>query len=236
MTITMQDTETPSAWVGCLGCYNSGRLFGKWLDGLVCDDLEAAGLAEILTIGEYTAPRCVKCGADEFWVMDHENYGGALSGECNPTEAREAAELLASAEDYEREAWVAWLDNGMPADLEEMRECYIGEFSSDTELGEYFADECGLLDEMPESLRRYFDYESYGRDLAHDTFEVSGYYFWNRWAMSKLKLTRRGKILRAALIAALIAGLWWAGNATTPKECRVPVSEMPQFCITLLYP
>ena len=167
------DTERPSAWVGCLGCYNSGRLFGKWLDGEAADDLEAAGLAN-------AAGNCVKCGADEFWVMDHENYGGALSGECNPTEAREAAELLASVEDYERERWAAWLDNGMTADIDEMRECYIGEFSSDTELGEYFADEIGLLNEMPESLRGYFDYESYGRDLAHDTFEYSGFYFWNR--------------------------------------------------------
>lgn len=51
-----------------------------------------------------------------------------------------------------------------------------------------------------------------------------------------IKLTRRGKIVRAALIAALIAGLWWAGNATTPKICRVPVSDMSQFCLNLLYP
>lgn len=54
--------------------------------------------------------------------------------------------------------------------------------------------------------------------------------------MSKLKLTRRGKILRAVLIAALIAGLWRAGYATTPKECRVPVSDMSQFCLNLIYP
>lgn len=54
--------------------------------------------------------------------------------------------------------------------------------------------------------------------------------------MSKLKLTRRGKIVRAVLIAALIAGLWRAGYATTPKECRVSVSDMSQFCLDLIYP
>ena len=51
-----------------------------------------------------------------------------------------------------------------------------------------------------------------------------------------MKLTRRGKIVRAVLIAALIAGLWRAGYATTPKECQVPASEMSQFCLELIYP
>jgi antirestriction protein len=68
----------------------------------------------------------------------------------------------------------------MAKDIEEMRECFIGEFSSDTELGEHVADETGLLSEMPESLRRYFDYEAFGRDLAYDTFEANGFYFWSR--------------------------------------------------------
>jgi len=51
-----------------------------------------------------------------------------------------------------------------------------------------------------------------------------------------IKLTRREKIARALLIAGIIAGIFWAGYATTPKQCRVPVSDMSQFCINLLYP
>lgn len=168
-----KDTDTPSAWVGCLGCYNSGALVGKWLPGNECDNLEAAGLTN-------SSGACVKCGADEFYVLDHENYGGVLSGECSPIEAYNAAILLESVEDHERGPWEAWLSNGMPADIDTMRECYIGEFSNDEELGEYIADECGLLNDMPESLRGYFDHARYGRDLAYDTFEVSGHYFWNR--------------------------------------------------------
>jgi antirestriction protein len=113
--------------------------------------------------------------------MDHENYGGALSGECNPTEAREAAELLASVSDSEREAWAAWLDNGMNSDVDEFRENYFGEFSNDEEMAENLADEMGLLGEMPESLRYYFDYAAYARDLlCGDIWTNSGHYFWNR--------------------------------------------------------
>jgi len=167
-----KDTDTPSAWVGCLGCYNSGALVGKWIPGSECNDLEAAGLTN-------SAGACIKCGADEFWVMDHENFGSVLSGECSPMEAYDAAILLESVEDYEREQWEAWLSNGMPADIDTMRECYIGEFSNDEELGEYMVDECGLLNDMPESLRGYFDYAKYGRDLAYDTFEAAGHYFWS---------------------------------------------------------
>jgi len=59
----------PSAWVGCLACRNSGSLIGKLLDGTEWDDLEAAGLTN-------NAGTCLKCGSDEFWVMDHENGGG----------------------------------------------------------------------------------------------------------------------------------------------------------------
>jgi len=168
-----KDTDMPSAWVGCLGCYNSGALVGKWIAGNECNDLEAAGLTN-------SAGACIKCGADEFWVMDNQNFGGVLSGECSPMEAYNAAILLESVEDYERPLWEAWLSNGMPADIDTMRECYIGEFSNDEELGEYMADECGLLSDMPEHLRGYFDYAAYGQDLAYDTFEAAGHYFWNR--------------------------------------------------------
>lgn len=35
---------------------------------------------------------------------------------------------------------------------------------------------------MPAELARYFDYESYGRDLllGGDAYEAAGFYVWNR--------------------------------------------------------
>lgn len=171
-TVTVRDT-TPRAWVGCLGCYNSGALVGKWLDGETCADLESAGLAD-------SAGKCIRCVSDEFWVMDHENYLGALKGECSPSEAQEIAESLASVPDYEREILSAWLSNGMDFDLDEMRECYIGEFPSDEAMAEEYAENCDLLSAIPESLRYYFDFNSYARDLMHDMFEADGHYFMSR--------------------------------------------------------
>jgi hypothetical protein len=47
------------------------------------------------------------------------------------------------------------------------------------------------------------------------------------------RLTRRGRFV-VALAALLLVS--WALQATTPEECKVPVGEMSQFCLDLLYP
>jgi hypothetical protein len=40
-----------------------------------------------------------------------------------------------------------------------------------------------------------------------------------------------------AIAAALILALFsWLMNITTPEQCKVPVDQMSQFCLDLLYP
>jgi antirestriction protein len=174
ISFAINDTETPSAWIGCLGCYNSGRLIGKWIAGLDCDDLEAAGLTD-------SSNRCLRCGADEFLALDHENFMGLLDGgEPNPQECYEAAEKLASVEDNEHEILKAWLDNGMEFDLDLMRECYVGEFATDQDMAQEYIDSTGLLSDVPDHLARYFDVESYARDMMFEMFESGGHYFMSR--------------------------------------------------------
>ena len=174
-----EDSTTPRAWVGCLSCYNSGSLFGKWIDGTECEDLESAGIATMETVGEYSAYRCVKCFGDEFSVMDHENFLGLIKGECSTTEAAEAARELENISDDEREIVAAWIGNGMESDLETMRECYAGEFSSDEDFAEDYLESTGMLLEIPESLRYYFDISAFARDLMNDYFDFNGHYFRN---------------------------------------------------------
>lgn len=66
-------------------------------------------------------------------------------------------------------------------DEEDCESSYIGEFRSFTKLAEYLVDEQGTLNDIPEHLRYYFDYEAYGRDirLSGDVVEENGYFFWN---------------------------------------------------------
>jgi len=68
-----------------------------------------------------------------------------------------------------------------PSDVEidKIEEAYAGQFDSDEDFAVDMLEQCGDLDSMPESLRSYFDYEKYARDLMFDYFEAGGYYFRN---------------------------------------------------------
>lgn len=174
------ETTSPRAWVGCLGCYNAGALNGAWLEGAEAGDIAKAVkvIERESYFGEGLVTICAKCGSDEFWVFDHEGFEGLIKGECSPMEAQEKAELLESVEEGEREAFRAWISATDNTDPDAMREAYVGQFDSYTELAEYFIDECQAL-EIPESVARYFDYEAYGRDLSYDLTEAGNFYFWN---------------------------------------------------------
>lgn len=167
----------PKAWVGCLGCYNEGRLTGKWLDGDVAADLQAAGL----TGPDYTpqAGRCVKCGAEEFWVMDHEGYGGLLTGECNPVTAQNLAETLATVEEDQQAAFAAYAANlslqpwQVTAEtVEEFTDCYQGEWDSEKDFAWYLFEELGWERALEEAgiSTSYFDVDAYARDLFLDGY------------------------------------------------------------------
>lgn len=76
------DTDyTPRAWVGCLGCYNEGRLTGAWLE-----------LDEGLDLSPVLAAICTRPNHEELWCFDVENLGS--SEEMSVPEALERAEAM----------------------------------------------------------------------------------------------------------------------------------------------
>jgi antirestriction protein len=101
-------------------------------------------------------------------------------GEPNPMECYEAAQKLDEVEEHEREILKAWLSNGMEFQLDEMRECYIGEFSTDEDMAQEYIESTGLLADVPDYLSRYFDIAAYARDMMHEIFEADGHYFMSR--------------------------------------------------------
>jgi len=67
---------------------------------------------------------------------------------------------------------------------DQFEECYEGQFNSRTEFAEHYLDSTGLLDPKQyegisgaEYLIRYFDLDSFGRDLMNDYWETDGHYF-----------------------------------------------------------
>jgi len=60
----------------------------------------------------------------------------------------------------------------------EFDEAYCGKWDSTLEFATQLADDTGMLSEMSESLKYYFDYEKFGRDLfMGDYWEQDGYIF-----------------------------------------------------------
>jgi antirestriction protein len=132
----MTTTDTMRAWVGCLACYNDGRLVGEWVDAPDAD----------------TCVPCERPGHEEWWVMDHE--GLPIDGECSPAYATAMAALVSEVEEWRRGAVLAWIRegnystdvDGLPV-LSDFDEAYQGEYDSDRDYAQTLAEDSGLVPE-----------------------------------------------------------------------------------------
>lgn len=116
--------------------------------------------------------------ADIEGLPRHFYYSGADSFSMN--EWVEFLEDWESRDHLEAEIIEAYFDNCGVVSLDQVDEAYFGQFDSDEALAEYLIEETGDLNEIPEHLRYYFDYEKYARDLMMgDFFSSNGYYFRN---------------------------------------------------------
>ena len=147
-----------------LGKYNEGELVGKWVD-LPCDDFTA----ELAKIGVSNEPDKYGRYYEEYFITDYESdvYGLRVGEYDNLEELNALAEAI-----EENEAAAAVLVEHGYTTADEIREhidyvTYICEagFNSDYELGYYYATEYGYLNDIPEYLQDYFDFEAFGRNI-----------------------------------------------------------------------
>jgi len=142
-------------------------LAGRWVDA--CDAEE-----ELERLQE-------KWGDVDFGAMDSEGFGGVVN------EYTSVEDILALDEAIEQhgDSFVAFLRfNGGPAAqwtvedaVAQYEEEYVGQYDSTLDFAEEVVDSYGYLDAMPESLRSYFDYAAFARDLMMDHYEQDGFYF-----------------------------------------------------------
>lgn len=166
----MTGSTVPSAWIGCLACYNDGRLVGDWFD--------AEGAAETTPAQVHGGAERVRPGCEELWVMDHE--GIPVLGEMSPHEATQWAEVISEADEHLRPALFAWVlsgsyaaqgdvaqgDSGLPV-VSDFIDRYLGEHGSFREYIEEACREAGMFQGVSEDLERYFDWDRYAADEAH---------------------------------------------------------------------
>lgn len=185
-------------YVACLASYNNGVLHGKWIDATSDVDAMQEEVNAILRSSRFPNVTVEFEGeqvpsAEEWAIHDHE--GEALDGLKEYSGLKEVArrieieELAESEIDNEGPAIVrAYWDNmgAEPDDaseaVEEARENYCGSFDNWTAWAENWLDDCGMLSELPEWAKNYFDFEAYGRDarLNGDIFESGGHFFHSR--------------------------------------------------------
>ena len=143
-----------------LGKYNEGMLVGEWLS-LPATDEEIEAVKTRIGINEQY---------EEWFITDYEtDVDGLTVGEYdNLDELNELAEVI--EEDAEGVAALMYFGYNTAEEIAD-KLCDLiriegsASMSMDESIGWYYAEECGTLDEVPEHLKSYFDYESYGRDI-----------------------------------------------------------------------
>lgn len=168
----MKTTTTKLAvWIGCLASYNAGELFGEWvnLDGLDVDDLQAE-ISRILAASPSE-------DAEEWAFMDFDMCGLDLGEYCGLDVLVAAAEALGGADDpYLMAEYMN--DRGFKSacDIDDLAESfadeYVGEFDRDEDLAIDLVSSTGMLDGVPDTVARYFDYEAFGRLILGGDYSV----------------------------------------------------------------
>lgn len=168
----MQDNGTFRVWVGCLACYNEGRLVGEWFD--------AADAPQDMDDFVERVKHPSATTHEELWCFDIEN--SPVDGEMSPMDAVKYAEMIENL-DIPLGALTAWLDNHhekLSEDaIEQATDAYIGD-------SEDALDECyeGVYPEgdLPEWARSsYSDIIANIRQsdrVGGGWYEHGGYYYW----------------------------------------------------------
>ncbi|EEZ6820015.1 antirestriction protein ArdA [Escherichia coli] len=164
-------TTTPAVYVGTYHKYNCGSIFGKWFDLTEFDSKEDfIGACHELHANEHDP---------ELMFQDWEGIPSQFASESSVEWA--FVEGYRRAEEEGRAAaFFAWADYTGDSDYDAFDDAYRGEAASEEDYAYEFVQDTGLICDVPESLRMYFDYDAYARDLfSSGLVFVDGYVFQN---------------------------------------------------------
>lgn len=164
--------SSPRIYVASLADYNAGRLHGEWIDA---DQDPADIMAEIKAM----LAKSKEQDAEEFAIHDFEGFESF-----NIREYQDIDEVaqLAQAIAKHGAAFAAYAGSvGVEEAIEHFEEAFQGEFDSMSDFAYDLMDSTGQLEEIPQHLRNYFDYEAFGRDLelGGDYSHIDGFVFNN---------------------------------------------------------
>lgn len=145
-----------------LGKYNEGELIGEWAT-LPISEKELQGLFERIGINEeYEEYFITDYECDFYEVGEYENIKTlneiAEEMEKLSEEAQKVAKAIMNDLGYNLEEATRIANNN---DYRIYSDC-----DNMTDIAYQVVEECGYLNNVPDNVARYFDYESFGRDLG----------------------------------------------------------------------
>ena len=170
------ESGNPAVYVGTYGKYNCGSIFGEWLDLSTFDSYD--DFLEVCRVIHHDEKD------PEFMAQDFENFprewyteGFMSRDEFN--KIHEFAEL----NEYEREMVLGYLEafNEKDAEWQKVQDKCMGEWSSEEDFAQQFADDCCMLENVPDSIKNYFDYSAFARDLFMCDYYFDGRFVWRKY-------------------------------------------------------
>lgn len=159
----MTSELSPRIYVVSLSDYNNGVVHGAWIDAAQSAADIAADVAEMLK-----SSRCQP--AEEWAIHDYKDFGGITIGE---SESFKTVAEVATGIAEHGPAWAAYVNyqGGLEWDSS-FEDDYCGEWENEEAYAEELLDDIGELKDGS-LASRYFDYESFTRDLfAGDYYSV----------------------------------------------------------------
>lgn len=143
-------------FITSLQAYNNGELKGEWVS-LPNDNIEE--ICNKIKVNEY----------DELFITDFDTDLNIQINEFDNIEKlNKLAEQIEELDEYELLGLNAYLENGENVEdaIEHATDIIVYDNCSSMEDVAYqYAEESGLIDEIPENLQCYFDYKKLARDM-----------------------------------------------------------------------
>lgn len=153
-----------------LGKYNEGELVGEWVELPVSEE-ELEAVKTRIGINEHY---------EEMFITDYETDFGYRIGEYdNIEELNEVAEQFEGLDEEEQRVFEVMLEDGYTSE-EALEKISNGDYriyydcKDMSDVAYTVVEECGYLNQIPENLQSYFDYEAFGRDL-----DIEGTFYYN---------------------------------------------------------
>lgn len=159
----------PAIYVACLASYNSGLLYGYWLNlsnGPSVDEIKDAISLIIKESPTY--------GAEEYAIHDTQLLPSFLSREyASISEIAAYCENWAELEDSDTDAYEVFCENTSTVEtIDDFRESFSGYYKDEEEFAAEYVEEFVDFDSLPELIRYAIDCSSVWRDLSSDFWKV----------------------------------------------------------------